>query len=210
MNRKRKAPYINPLSASEGIFTTAQAARCGISRDSLAKACAAGNLVRLTRGAYRSAAVASTPWDEIAATWKLTAPAKMLHERMNRDAWDGITIGGTTAASLNGLGDFYLYPIRMYAHKRIKIGNPDVRTSIRIITWEDVDLRNGFATTKPERTLVDLALDNEELSLIRNACGDALERGLDLMALRRVIETLAPNKEKKVLRTFREVGIDSI
>ena len=210
MNRQRQAPFIDSLSASEGVFTTAQAERLGISRGALAKACSAGRLVRLAHGAYRSAAVTSSPADEIAAAWKLTSPEKMLHERMAYGAWDGIAVGGTTAASLIGIGDFFLTPIRMYAPRRLKTRNPDVRFSVRRISWEDVGFEHGFAVTRPERTIVDLVLDDEELSLVRDAYDDALEKGLDLEKLRAIVRRLAPGKARKVRRAFKECNLHEV
>ena len=210
MNRQRQAPFIDSLSASEGVFTTAQAERLGISRGALAKACSAGRLVRLAHGAYRSAAVTSSPADEIAAAWKLTSQEKMLHERMAYGAWDGIAVGGTTAASLIGIGDFFLTPIRMYAPRRLKTRNPDVRFSVRQISWEDVGFEHGFAVTRPERTIVDLVLDDEELSLVRDAYDDALEKGLDLEKLRAIVRRLAPGKARKVRRAFKECNLHEV
>ncbi len=210
MNRQRQAPFIDSLSASEGVFTTAQAERLGISRGALAKACSAGRLVRLAHGAYRSAAVTSSPADEIAAAWKLTSPEKMLHERMAYGAWDGIAVGGTTAASLIGIGDFFLTPIRMYAPSRLKPRNPAVRFSVRQLSWAGVGFEHGFAVTRPERTIVDLVLDDEELSLVRDAYDDALEKGLDLEKLRAIVRRLAPGKARKVRRAFKECNLHEV
>ena len=46
---------IDELSASEGVFTTAQAQRLGISRNALSHACKVGRLERVAHGAYRCA-----------------------------------------------------------------------------------------------------------------------------------------------------------
>ena len=210
MYRQKQAPFIDSLSASEDEFTTAQAERLGISRSALAKACSAGRRVRLVHGAYRSAAVTSSPDDEIAAAWKLTSPEMMLHERMAYGAWDGIAVGGTTAASLIGIGDFFLTPIRMYAPRRLKTRYSDVHFSVRQISREDVDFEHGFAVTTPERTIVDLALDDEEPSLVRDAYDDAVEKGLDLEKLRAIVRQLTPGKARKVRRIIEECGLYDI
>lgn len=210
MKRFSQGPYIDSLSASEGVFTTAQAERFGISRGALAKACASGRIVRLAQGVYRSAAATSSPWDEVAAAWKLTAPSKMLHERMNRDSWEGFAIGGTTAASLNGIGDFYLTPIRMYTPKRFKTRNSEVHASVRRIDWEDVGFEYGFAVTRIERTIVDLILDDEDLSLVHDAYCDALKKGFDCMRLRLIVEGFTGAKARKIHRALEEVGPNSV
>ena len=53
------------LSVSERIFTTAQAKRLGVPRNALAKACAAGRLLRVMHGVYRMAGVPSAETDEL-------------------------------------------------------------------------------------------------------------------------------------------------
>lgn len=207
MNR---AQCIDSLSASEGVFTTAQAERFGISRDILAKSCVAGKLERVAHGAYRSSAVTSSQTDELAAAWKLTAPKKLLHERMSRSSWDGIAVGGTAAAALNEIGDFYLTPIRMYSSQRFQTKNPIVRISTRHIDWEDVDFEYGFPVTRMERTVIDLVLDDEDLSLIRDAFYDAQDKGLDLARLRSIVDGLPPRKKKKVVQAFKEGGLHGL
>lgn len=75
MKRRDNRAIINELSASERVFTTSQAKRLGVTRDALAKACSAGNLIRVVHGAYRMAGVPPTEIDELIAIWKLTQPA---------------------------------------------------------------------------------------------------------------------------------------
>ena len=64
---------IDEFSASEGVFTTAQAQRLGISRNALSHACKVGRLERVAHGAYRLSGAPSSETDELAAIWKLTA-----------------------------------------------------------------------------------------------------------------------------------------
>lgn len=94
MKRNEYIHTLNELSASEGIFTTAQAARLGVPRNVLAKACAAGRLVRIVHGAYRMAGVPPSETDELVALWKMTDPSKFTHERARVDGWDGVAVGG--------------------------------------------------------------------------------------------------------------------
>ena len=88
---------LNELSASEGVFTTAQAARLGITRNALSQAVTSGRAERIAHGAYRLAGSQGDFTDELAAVWKLTNPAAFTHERIEVGAWDGIAIGGSTA-----------------------------------------------------------------------------------------------------------------
>ena len=87
---------MNELSASEGVFTTAQAARLDITRNALAHACAVGRAERICHGAYRLTGTPALETDELTAIWKLTKPSLFTWERQR--TWDGIAIGGHTAA----------------------------------------------------------------------------------------------------------------
>lgn len=68
------------LSESEGVFTTAQAERMGVPRDTLHDAVESGRLERIMRGAYRMIGSGSSYTDGLVAAWKLTAPARFAHE----------------------------------------------------------------------------------------------------------------------------------
>ena len=69
MNRRDYLSIMSELSASEGVFTTAQALRLGIPRNVLAKAREAGKLVRIAHGAYRMAGTPASQLDELTAAW---------------------------------------------------------------------------------------------------------------------------------------------
>ena len=180
MNRRDYLSIMSELSASEGVFTTAQALRLGIPRNVLAKAREAGKLVRIAHGAYRMAGTPASQLDELTAAWKLTDPAKMTHERVPFDAWDGIAVAGNTAASILGIGDFYLSPYRILAPRRINSRNVETRFGVRDITRNEVSFASGIPVTSIERTLVDLVLDGEDPSLVEDALSDAREKGLDI------------------------------
>ena len=151
---------INKLSATESVFTSRQAARLGITAKSLSQAAASGRAERVAHGAYRLAGVPATERDQVAAIWKLTAPEKFTHERMAD--WDGIAVGGASAACILGIGDFWLSPYRIYAPKRINSRIAEVNFAVREIDENDVAWVDGLPVTKPERTLVDLCLDFED------------------------------------------------
>ncbi len=173
MTRANYIQAIAELSEAEGVFTTAQAARMGIPRDALHDAVESGRLERVVRGAYRMVGSGSAQTDELAAIWKLTAPGMFTHERMRADAWDGVVVGGTTAASLQGLGDFYLSPYRIYAPRRINSRNGSARHAVRSIAREDVSFAFGLPVTRPERTVFDLVADHEDMSLVADVLRDA-------------------------------------
>lgn len=173
MKTLNRVAAIAQLSESEGVFTTAQAERLGIPRDALYDAVKAGRIERIMHGAYRMVGSGSTYIDEAIAVWKLTDPAKFAYERMKTSAWDGVVLGGTTAASLLEIGDLHLSPYRLYAPKRINTRNRAVNFGRRNVSRSQVTFFRGVPVTCPERTIFDLILDSEDFSLIGNALHDA-------------------------------------
>lgn len=201
---------LNELSASEVVFTTAQAARLGITRNALSQAVTSGRAERIVHGAYRLAGSQGDFTDELAAIWKLTNPAAFTHERMQVGAWDGIAIGGSTAASLQNLGDFYLSPYRIYTPRRINSRMKSASFAIRRVDPDDVSWIKGLPVTRPERTLVDLCLDNEEWSLVEDSFNS--EGNLDYD---RLVKIIADQPERKsvqeslsVIRGLKERHLD--
>lgn len=195
---------LNELSSSEGVFTTAQAQRLGIPRDALAHACTVGRAERICRGAYRLAGTQSKETDALAAVWKLTDPARFTWERQAE--WDGVAVGGTTAASLQGIGDFFASPYRIYAPRRINSRLETATFATRVINAEDVSWKHGLPFTRLERTLVDLCLDREDPSLIADACRDARGVGLDYERLAKLVrEASTAPKKKQALEPLVEL-----
>lgn len=189
---------IDELSASEGVFTTAQAQRLGISRNALAHACKVGRLERIAHGAYRLTGTPSSITDELTAIWKLTAPAAFSWER--QVGWDGIAIGGTTAARLLEIGDFHLSPYRIYAPKRINCRIEAASFGVRAIGESDVVWIGGLPVTRAERTLFDMCLDHEDPSLIENAFRDAAARGgIDLSRLGELLDEVDASSRRAAL-----------
>lgn len=170
---------IAELSESEGVFTTAQAACMGIPRDALHDAVESGRLERVMRGAYRMVGSGSSFADELAAIWKLTAPAKFSYERMRVSDWDGIAVGGSTASALLGIGDLHLSPYRLYAPKRVNTRNPSASFAKRTVARDEVTFEPGLPVTRPERTVFDLVVDDEDLSLVADVLGDASRKDHD-------------------------------
>lgn len=181
---------IAELSESEGVFTTAQAARMGIPRDALHDAVESGRLGRVVRGAHRMVGSGSSLTDELAAIWKLTAPARFSHERMRVSDWDGIAVGGSTASALLGIGDLRLSPYRLYASRRVSTRNPSAGFARRTVARDEVTFESGLPVTRPGRTVLDLAVDDEDPSLVADVLGDASRKypGFDHGKLQRLLE----------------------
>ncbi|WP_216402889.1 type IV toxin-antitoxin system AbiEi family antitoxin domain-containing protein [Arcanobacterium phocae] len=173
MERNSYAESIAHLAESEGVFTTAQAKRLGIPRDALHDAFSSGRVERIMHGVYRLVGSGASYTDELVALWKLTAPKQFTHERIQPGNWDGVTAGGATAASLLEIGDFHLSPYRVYAPRRINSRNPSASFARRIIQREDVTFLHGLLVTRPERTVSDLVVDDEDFSLVADVLRDA-------------------------------------
>lgn len=101
-------------------------------------------------------------------------------------------IGGSTAASLQSLGDFYLSPYRIYAPRRINSRAESASFAIRRVDPDDVSWIRGLPVTRPERTLVDLCLDNEEWSLVEDTFSFAGNLDYD-----RLVKIIAGQPESK-------------
>lgn len=186
MKRTNHIAAMNELSATEGVFTAAQAARLGITKNALSKAVSSGRAERIVHGAYRLAGIQSQSHDELAAIWKLTDPGKFTSERAYE--WDGVVIGGTSAAALLGIGDFHLSPYRIYARKRINSRNGAAWFGIRKISRSDVRWVKGIPVTSKERTIIDLCIDREDPSLVADSFHDAVRIGMDPKRLRELID----------------------
>lgn len=177
---------IDELSASEGVFTTAQAQRLGISRNAL------------SHGAYRLSGAPSSETDELAAIWKLTASTAFSWERQAK--WDGVAVGGSTAAWLLGIGDFHLSPYRIYAPERINSKIESARFGVRNVDEDDMAWMGGLPVTRAERTLADLCLDCEDPSLVEGAFRDAAAQGLiDPAKLGSLLDELGESKRRAAL-----------
>lgn len=196
---------IAQLSESEGVFTTAQAERTGIPRDALHDAVKAGRLERIMRGAYRMVGAGATYVDELIAVWKLTNPAKFTYERMKTSTWDGVVVGGSTAASLLEVGDFHLSTYRLYSPKRFNTRNRAANFGRRNVSRSQVAFVKGIPVTRPERTIFDLMLDNEDFSLIGNALHDAwyANRNFNFAMLEHLLK--GQYKEEKASRIYKDL-----
>ena len=88
-----------------------------------------------------------------------------------------------------GIGDFYLSPYRLTSPRRMRSNASSATFATRRVEREDVSFSEGLPVTMSERTLVDLALDDEDPSLVIDALGDARERGVDDARLERLIRS---------------------
>lgn len=180
-----------------------------IPRDALHDAVGSGRLERVIRGAYRMVGSGSSYMDELVAVWKLTASARFAHERMRVAEWDGIAVGGSTASSLLEFGDLHLSPYRIYAPKRINSRNPVASFAERIVARDEVSFIHGLPVIRPERTVFDLVVDDEDLSLVVDVLRDAAhaDRNFDFGKLAGLLE--GRYGEEKGHEVFHSLLVDS-
>lgn len=175
MSYESHMPILAALSREEGgVFTAAQAVRSGVPRDAISYALRTGKLERVVRGAYRLSGTVPAELDLAVALWKLTDPATPTRDRLT--SFDGVAVGGRTAACAWGMGDLHPYPCRVYAPGRLRSRVADVSFAQRRVDPDDTIFKGGMVVTRPERTILDLALDGEDPSLVADALADARHR----------------------------------
>jgi hypothetical protein len=185
-------PVLAELTASQwGMVTTAQAAAVDISRMQLSRLVTRGLLERMAHGVYRDAGSASGPWDEIRAAWISSEPARTVEERL-RDGVTGVVVGGSTAAHLHGYGDLQPAPYELVSAKRRQSQRADVRYRQRQLSPVDVTVVAGLPTTTIERTVADLVVDHQDLSLVAEVLAGAVRAdAIDLDRLAGLLDPIA-------------------
>ena len=170
MKHANNIAAIDELSASEGVFTTAQAQRLGISRNALSHACKVGPPERVAHGAYRLSGAPSSETDELAAIWKLTASTAFSWSgKLSGTAWPSVALRPHGSWE-SGASTLPLPHLRSRAHQlKNRVGTFGVRN----VDEGDMAWMGGLPVTRAERTLADLCLDCEDPSLVEGAFRDA-------------------------------------
>lgn len=175
MTYSNNMAQIDELGASEGVFTTAQAARLGIPRYALSYAAKAKKIENLTHGVYRLSSSMDDGLDSLRAAYKLSDPAKFTHERMS-GPFDGVAVSGNTAAYMLGIGDFYAEPYSITTPKRFNSRRKDVIFKTAYVAADEVVWLEGIPVTRPEKTIADLLAANFDVSLVADAFADAIRK----------------------------------
>ena len=153
-----------------GYFTTAQAERVGIHRNTLRdQARAGGRAERAGRGIYRLRFYPRSPFEHIAAAWVQAGP-------------DLATVSHESALELYGLADVapsevHLTLPRAYRHRRAPSG---VRLHLPRVPLGENEIRRvgSVRATSPERTLLDVLESGTQPEQVELALRQALERAL--------------------------------
>jgi len=178
-----------------GMVTTAQARLHGVARANLAHRVRTGELERTDHyGVYRLAAAPSSPLDDLRAAWRSTNPAALASERTASLRPDAV-IASAAAAMVHGIGDVYPAPYRIIVPGRRQSAKGAINYSWRALDSRDVEVVDGLPITTRERTIVDLLVDEGDVSIAADALSDALRGQYDLDETR-LAELLAPNAER--------------
>jgi predicted transcriptional regulator of viral defense system len=155
-------------SAQEGLFSTAQAAEAGYSRQLLTKHLRAGRVRRVQRGVYRVVHFPPGEHEDLAAVWLWSKREGVFsHE---------------TALALHGLSD--VMPARAHltlpvAWKARRVRVPrGVAPHYQGVKSEERRWVGALPVTDPGRTLLDCAMAHVAPDLVAQAARQARARGL--------------------------------
>ncbi|KAM9866050.1 hypothetical protein ACIFOC_00962 [Leucobacter aridicollis] len=199
-----------------GMVTTAQAAALGVARLTLSRLAESGHLERLAHGVYKDAGAPDGEFDELRAAWLGTEPKRLAEDRLS-DAASGIVVGGTSAASLHGVGDSWASRHEFVAPVRRQSQRDEIRFRQRTLEDRDVTVVEGLPVMRIERTLADLLEDLGDRSLAADALSAAMKKhSVDLDRLSELLNPLAErngfqkNDGTALLNALTEsVGLDA-
>lgn len=163
-----------------GMITTAQARVHGVARTNLAHRVRIGALERTGHyGVYRLASAATSPLDDLRAAWLSTNPAVLALDRVGASRRDAV-VASAAAALIHGIGDVYPAPYRMIVPGRRQTTTGAIVYSWRALDPGDVEVVDGLPVTTRERTILDLLVDEGDVSVAADALGAALRGEYDL------------------------------
>lgn len=178
-----------------GMVTTAQARVHGIARANLAHRVRTGALERTDHyGVYRLAAAPSSPMDDLRAAWLSTNP-KVLAPTRSAALQPDAVVASAAAAMVHGMGDVYPAPYRIIVPSRRQSTRGAIVYSWRALDSRDVEIVDGLPVTTRERTVVDLLVDEGDVSIAADALRDAMRSQNDLDEIR-LADLLAPYAER--------------
>jgi hypothetical protein len=174
------------------MITTAQARIHGVARANLAHRVRSGAFERTEQyGVYRLAAAPTSPLDDLRAAWLSTNPEALAPDRTQAPKPD-VVVASAAAAVVHGMGDAYPAPYLMIVPSRRQRTRDGITYSWRVLDALDVEVLDGLPVTTRERTVVDLLVDEGDVSIAADALRDALRGAYDLDETR-LAALLAPH-----------------
>ena len=180
-----------------GLVTSAQANARGVSHMNLTRLSESGDLVRLSHGVYRDAGAPGGQHEELRAAWLATEPAKLAYERLSESPATAV-VSAESATRLHGIGDLRAMRSEFTTPSRKQTQRPDVRYRTRVLSINDVTIREGLPVTTVERTIADLVEERNDLSIVSNVLRDAARKSR--LNSDRLTELLGPLAERNGYR----------
>jgi predicted transcriptional regulator of viral defense system len=170
--------FLKLCQNQNGLITSAQAHRMGLSNVEIHRLVARGDLYRMRRGVYRHEAVPAEVCEEITAVWMSLYPAMTAAERRAQPHLG--VLRTETAAMVLGLGDLQINKYGFYVPERKNITANDVELHREALSADEIVIVRGLPVTTPTRTIVDLLGEMREPLHIGEAVSDAIWEGLEL------------------------------
>lgn len=174
-----------------GMVTSAQAVSRGLSHMDLARLADGGDLIRLAHGVYKDAGAPSDEHEALRAAWLSIEPKRLAWER-TRERPSFATVSGETATVLYGVGDLRAMRSEFTTLRRRQTQREDVRYRTRVLTRDEVTIREGLPVTTLERTIADLVEARTQLDHVGTVIRDASRKSnLDTKQLENYLAPLA-------------------
>lgn len=162
-----------------GVFTTDQAERAGIKRKHLARMASSGALERLTQGVYRMPGAPRHPHQEVLVAWMALGGW-----RARPRAVPPVVVAGEAAATIHGLGDFYVDEIDLIVPSRRGTRREGIRLRTRNLEEPDIVYVDSVAVLSPEKMIADLIENSTDMSLVSDVIDHAQSKGIALSETR--------------------------
>lgn len=184
------AAVLDLAADQNGLLTTQQAQRRGVSRLVLSRLAEQGAIERVSHGVYATPEGSMSPHAGLRAAWLSLDPHHFAFERLTLGS-EGFTATHRSAAELHSLGQLIPDKIEFVSTVRKRTTREDMRLRRRSISEGDITVVEGLPCTTIERTIADLIASNEDLSLVADALGDANFSLVNFERLRELLDPLA-------------------
>ena len=175
-----------------GLFTTAQAARAGITRIQLSRLADAGVLERLGRGVYVTTSTTGDQYLPLRAAWLALDPTRTAEERLVEPATTSV-VSHASAAGLHRLGDLLDDRHEFTSARRKQTTRTGIVTHRADLPDHDITVVDGLPVTTAERTIADLLGAGADTEQVAQMIGQAVRSGVvDLADLASHLAPLAP------------------
>lgn len=161
-----------------GLFTTAQAAKIGVSRLEVHRLHRKREIREIRRGVYSTSPITIDAYEELRGAWISLDPTKTVAERLQEPKT--AVICTTSAAEIYRIGDLPTYAHEFFVPQRKQTKAEDIHIRIRQLPAEDTQIFQGMKVTTPTRTILDLLAEGEELEHIGNLLTDAVRMQLEI------------------------------